>query len=323
MKKLLERRRILLIVDGFSELNPETQAVIRPNMPAMPINALLVTSRDENSLKSANPRALRTGLLKGQGIAAFVEDYIQQEGKRALFTDAEFYTEITRFTMLVGEREITALLAGLYARHILDRKENHTVERPQNVPEFMDAYVDEMCRRANVPSYSVEVVAPLAYKIAWHCLQDTLTPTETPLAEVTAGLTQTSDGIMLPAGQSDPSAVITVFVDKLRLLRRQGITRSGLKFTLDPLAEYLAARYVVAYRCRNNAASWDAFFVEAEARPNAPQAIVGFLRALEDTLTAKGHESKTPEDVLPNVRRMLQTAASPAVSVTVAAASVT
>jgi len=303
IKKLLERRRILLIVDGYSELNNDTQQVIRPSAPALPINALLVTSRDKSSLDTANPLVLKTGLLKGQGIAAFIEDYIQMGDKRVLFSNSEFYDDLGQFTSLVGDREITALLAALYSRHMIDHKENTSTERPNNVPELMDTYIDEMCRKAHDNSYPIEIVAPLAYKIAWNCLQDTLTPTETSLDQMLTALSNTEDTIELPAGQSNPNTVITFFVEKLRLLRRHGSNQRSLKFALDPLSEYLAARYLVTYSCRGDEHKWYNFLDVAEQRFASGEPIADFLRALKDTLDAKKQEGSVPEFVLQELCR--------------------
>ena len=287
-----------------------TQAVIRPNAPTLPINALIVTSRDKNSLQNATPFLLKTGLLKGQGIAAFIEDYIQQNNKRTQFTDAEFYEELNRFTRLVNGKEITALLAGLYARHIMDRKDNNTVERPQNIPELMDAYVAEMCRKVNDKTYSIQTVHPLVRKIAWHCLKNTLTPTEMPLADLVAALLQTEDGISLPVGQTDPNTVITFFVEKLRLLQWHGSDNSHVKFTLDPLSEYLAARYLVVHDYRDNQSQWMEFFEETKEHFKPLQSIAGFIRALDDTLETKGQDGHVPAPVLKAMRRRFKPALS-------------
>jgi hypothetical protein len=303
VKSLLRKRRILLIVDGYSELDEATQKSIRLHDSVLNLNALVVTSRLEDTLNDGGGLTLKTGLLKGQGIAAFVDDYIQRAEKRGLFTDPMFYNDIKELTELVGNHEVTALLAQLYARYMIDRQESSSVERPQNVPELMDAYVNEMCLKADKKTYLVHIYAPLAYKIAWNCIKTTLIPTATPLANITTALRQTDDGIELPAGQSDQDALVTVFVDKLRLLQRQGSIKDNLKFTLDPLGEYLAAQYLVKYGYRNNVDAWNRFLEEAQAKPNAPQSIAGFLRALEDTLEAKGQEGSVPNSVLLELRR--------------------
>jgi HEAT repeat protein len=50
LERLLRQRRILVIVDHFSEMSEDTRKAIHPEMPNFPVNALIVTSRTEESL---------------------------------------------------------------------------------------------------------------------------------------------------------------------------------------------------------------------------------------------------------------------------------
>jgi len=303
VKQLLRQRRILLIMDGHSELDEATQKSIRPQDAALNLNALLVTSRSQTTLNDGSGLTVQTGLLQGQGIAAFVEDYLKSSGLAEPLKNGEFYSELSSFTKLVGDREITAWLAQLYVRHIIDRRENLDVERPRNIPELMDAYVAETCRKANDKAYPIQVAYPLACKIAWCGLRDTYVPSETPLSDVISALAQTDDGIALPSGPGDPSAVVAFFVDRLRLLQRRGTTQGNLKFTVDPLAEYLAVKYLVEYRYRDDEMKWSGLLEVIEQKRSATKPISGFVCALYDTCAAKGNRHSVPDFLLPALRR--------------------
>ena len=318
VKNLLRQRRILLIVDGYSELDEGTQAAVSPNSSPLPLNALLVTSRDARSLNAANPLTLKVGLLKGAGIAAFIQDYIraseaeeQKKNPQAAppvdFTDAAFYSKLHRFTEFIAGREITALLAEFYALYMTGSQKRAGVPAPDSIPALMDNYLDERSARVAKPPFDRSLVPDLAYKIAWNCLQDTLRPLPAPVKKVTDALMKTDDGIALPAKMSDATDLITYFTTDLRLLQRAGPSDSELKFTLDPLSEYLAARYLVKWGFKKNVAQWWEFLDDDKLQAANAPAIAGFLRALADTVEAKGSEGPVPDFVLPKLKDLLAT----------------
>ncbi len=305
VKNLLKHGFILVVVDGLTELDENTRSIIRPNDDKLPLNALIVTSRTKDSLDTADSITLKTGLLKGSAIADFIEDYLKKYGFGSILTDNDFYHELQRFMVLVDNREITALMAQLYAQHLIDRRGNDQVQRPKNVPELIDTYVTRMCDQVALPEYPVQVTYPLACKIAWACLEESLTPIETPIKKIREHLIRKTDDISLPTAQDDPDIVISVFTDLLRLLQRPYPTASVIKFNLDPLSEYLAARYLVSYWCREDSTKWRDFFDLAERKSGAPESVAGFLRALADTVQNKGHESNVPDFVLTKINAIM------------------
>jgi hypothetical protein len=58
--QLLRRKRLLVIVDGLSELNEETRTIIRPASPDFPAHALLVTSRKEETMGGVRRTMIKT-----------------------------------------------------------------------------------------------------------------------------------------------------------------------------------------------------------------------------------------------------------------------
>jgi hypothetical protein len=58
--QLLRRKRLLVIIDGLSELDEETRANIRPANPDFPAHALLVTSRKEETMGGIRRTMIRT-----------------------------------------------------------------------------------------------------------------------------------------------------------------------------------------------------------------------------------------------------------------------
>jgi HEAT repeat protein len=58
--QLLRRKRLLVIVDGLSELNEETRTIIRPASPDFPAHALVVTSCKEETLGGMRRTMIKT-----------------------------------------------------------------------------------------------------------------------------------------------------------------------------------------------------------------------------------------------------------------------
>lgn len=407
IRSLLRRKRILLIVDGCSELNAATQDTTQPGDSALPLHALLVTSRVEEPLNDVPKLTLTTALLKGENITNFLGDYFKQCGKRDLFTDEAFHGGIYRFTVLVGNREITALFARLYAQHMIAFQEKAVTEHPQNIPDLMEAYVAEMCRRVENTAYTPEDIQKLARKIAWQCLRATFTSTWTRITTMTTELKEKQiaavsvpqtlelgmnrlegrrlrelqdalksalasrellaawvrtalnenlediaggttlpalllnlldwaeregrleelirearasfpdnpalrqfslrlneqnvtepqeflpDSIGLPPGQTDPTATLSLFVDRLRLLQRHEQDKLQIKFALDPLCEYLAARYLVLHSLGCDKVRWTTLLDAIAAQEQARQPLAGFVQALYDTCQVAYNIRKT------------------------------
>jgi hypothetical protein len=53
-----------------------------------------------------------------------MEAYLTQRGKRDRFTDTEFFDACSRLSAMVGPRNITVLLAKLYAEQLIAVKDN-------------------------------------------------------------------------------------------------------------------------------------------------------------------------------------------------------
>ncbi|MBD0341656.1 MAG: HEAT repeat domain-containing protein, partial [Microcoleus sp. Co-bin12] len=123
LEQLLHQRRILVIVDNFSEMSEETQTSIRPEMPNFPVNALLITSRLEEPLGLVTKTVIQPLRIAGNRLSSFMESYLSQRKKRDLFSDTEFFNACSQLSTIAGDRNITVLLAKLYADQIIAKKE--------------------------------------------------------------------------------------------------------------------------------------------------------------------------------------------------------
>src|SRR5207247_367539 len=136
--ELLRKRRVLVIVDSLSELNETTRKRVRPAQADFPVAALVVTSRLEEDLGGAAKTIIKPLRLKSDRLSTFMDRYLSQRGKRELFEDEEYFEACRRLSQIVGEREITVLIARMYAEQIIAAKEQSTDrDLPRNLPDLM------------------------------------------------------------------------------------------------------------------------------------------------------------------------------------------
>src|SRR5919109_814726 len=100
--RLLQRRRVLVIVDHLSEMPDATRQEIRPGQPEFPANALVVTSRSEERLGGVSPTTVKPLRIQGNRLSSFLEAYLTRRGKREYFDDAEFFEACRRLSLMVG-----------------------------------------------------------------------------------------------------------------------------------------------------------------------------------------------------------------------------
>ncbi|NES06849.1 MAG: NACHT domain-containing protein [Okeania sp. SIO2F4] len=177
VKQLLRQRRILLIVDRYSELSQATQEKFNPNPKEFPANALIVTSRIEENFRGIDIK-IKTLRFDGGKLAYFIEQYLKECGKWHLFEadQEEFLQECAQLARIVGEQKtITVLLAKLYAEKMINSKENNlTSERSlDNIPDLILNHLEKLNRQGERETKSeYPTIKQDAQLIAWKCLEE-------------------------------------------------------------------------------------------------------------------------------------------------------
>ena len=79
-----------------------------------------------------------------------MEAYLTSLAKRDLFSDSEFFAACSRLSTMVGTRNITPLLAKLYAEELIAAKvyaaKEFMPQLPNNIPDLMLYYINELNR---------------------------------------------------------------------------------------------------------------------------------------------------------------------------------
>ncbi|WP_221928641.1 HEAT repeat domain-containing protein, partial [[Scytonema hofmanni] UTEX B 1581] len=289
VEQLLRQRRILLIVDHFSEMSQQTREKINPEVPEFPANALVITSRIEEKFNGIDNKIRILRFDDGKKLVGFINKYLKQRKKWQLFQEdqQEFLEECAQLAGIVGEKKtIIVLLAKLYAERMINAKENPSNRERSldNIPDLIidhlkKLYEDEK-RRTNEEYHTLEFDAKL---IAWKCLERDYKPSYVERKSVIAALSRE---------EADNS--LKYFEEKLHLIKSG---KSGtIRFALDPLAEYLAGLYLVE-NYNEKEASWREFFAKVDSNSDKREEIKGFLLAVRDCCLAKGTEAKVPSFV--------------------------
>ncbi|MFB2976854.1 hypothetical protein [Microseira sp. BLCC-F43] len=292
LERLLRRRRVLVIVDHLSEMSEATRKAIRPEMPDFTVNALIVTSRIEETLGHTIKTTLKPLRIAGNRLSSFMEAYLTQQSRRDLFTDAEFFDACSRLSLMVGQRNITALLAKLYAEQLIAAKVGSIQELPlqlpqlpDNIPDLMLSYLNELNRDLTGDKFDNRTIHQDAKTLAWQCLKQIYRPAAAKREDAIAAL-----------GGDNAEARLKYLETRLRLIQTIGPAQDQIRFSLDPLAEYLAGLYLLDVYGKDEGL-WQQFLQEAAAMPGAPESIKGFLLAVRDCCLAKGKEAKVPDFV--------------------------
>jgi hypothetical protein len=280
---LLRQRRLLVIVDHFSEMSEATRQHIRPGDPTFPANALVVTSRVDENLDRVAKTIVKPQRIQGNYLSSFMEAYLTKRGKRSLFPDQEYFVACGRLSQMVGTRNITVLLAKLFAEQMIALKEqSEERELPDNIPDLMLSYLNELNRGATADDLDDRTVHAAARIIAWECLRGSLRPADAPW-----------DAVHTALGESKPDKRSDYLEKRLRLIRTIGPAHDQVRFALDPLAEYLAGLHLVE-KYGPEEDKWRELLQRGQITPGGPGGIKGFLLAVRDCCSAKGAPARVP-----------------------------
>jgi HEAT repeat protein len=273
MRALLARRRLLVVLDHWSEMDDYTRSALHPDDPTFPLATLVVTSRTEESLRGTPHHTLRPLRIDGSRLSSFMEAYLTQRGVRALFDDAEYFEHCRRLSDMVGERDATVLLAKLYAEQMIAAKQGQRSPRlPTNVPELILSYLNDINRLSLSSGIDDRLLHRAAKMVAWECLRRHYRP-------MTAGRERVRDELKNIV--TDTDAVLSHLEERLRVIQTVGAAKNELRFTLDPIAEYLAAMRLTEL-LGNSETAWQTQLAEMDQAEGAPTSIRGFLLALRD-----------------------------------------
>ncbi|PSB35633.1 hypothetical protein C7B82_00655 [Stenomitos frigidus ULC18] len=287
---LLKRGRVLVIIDRFSEMRDPIRKTVVPNSKTNPFNALIVTSRTRETPEKTTMDWLEPLQLKGSELVRFMEDYLKSQNKK----EESLLEAASQLEKIVDNRPITAFLAKLYIDQLITVG-NRSVQLPKTIPDLMISCLERLNTEIAHQSDVVEVyldnntVCQDAKTVAWECLRYTYRPNSAKREVLLASL----------AGD-DPVSRLNYLEKSLRIVETVGEEQSRVRFTLDPLAEYLAGLYLIE-QYKNNLTLWQDFLKTADTF--TPEAIQGFILAIQDCCFARSAQTQIPESIVRELRQ--------------------
>jgi hypothetical protein len=283
---LLRNGRILVIVDGLTERDEATRTAIRPAASEFLPSTMIVTSRKAEALGAATVVRITPTRISGGRLSNFVGAYLTKVGRREDFDDTEFFAACGDLSRLVGGRDITALLAKLYIDLTIARKDGEVGgSAPRHVHELFMVYLNRLNKRRQPSDPDDATVHQDAKNLAWCCLRETLKPGPVAIDDALDSL-----------GGKEREQRLRYLRDVLGLIENLGPNPRRLRFSLDPIAEHLAAQRVLE-ASGSNEAQWNLILDKIERSGDGAADCAGFVTALAECIAAEAGNIAVPEKV--------------------------
>jgi HEAT repeat protein len=260
-ESLLRDRRILVIVDGLSEISAATEDPL-PLSPDYSIAALLVTSRSDSLWAEVSHVDIRPLRVDSNHLSAFINAYL---GQSNMLPDDKLFEACRRLATMVGVKSITPLLARMYAEQLVGRSRG----LPENIPDLVVGYLSALNRdrKTGQPEHStIQRAAELA---AWECCKATFSSGYVKRDRVCEALSS--------FGELSEEH-LEYLETRLQLIRKIPPTNTYIEFSFDRIADYLAG-FWLAQELKNDR-DWQKFLQEARQKCKESVSVGDFLVAL-------------------------------------------
>jgi hypothetical protein len=229
VKKLIASGRIVLLIDGWSELTAELRKASLSALSHAPACRAVVTGRHLDDWEQPGTQTVRMTPISAVDLVTFLTAYLGNADLDRSVSPDEILEAGLGLTRLTAGRPGTVLLAKLYADGIIAQRAGSAEELADSVPALVMRYLYVLCEGNPLPS---DEVLRYAGAFAWASIENTLLPTSISLERLKKHL-----------GHDAQSAVQQL--EQLHLIEPSGELAGTWRFTLDPVAEYLAAYYAL------------------------------------------------------------------------------
>jgi hypothetical protein len=283
-ESLCKDRRILVIVDGLSEMQHAVDTPL-PLDAEFSVAALIVTSRSDSLWDKPNHVDIRPHRIDRDHLLPFMNSYLGKASKS--LTDDQVWDACKKLSDLVGNgRSITPLLARLYAEQLANRLAL-SKELARNIPELVLGYITTLNRDRRLGDPEHLTLHRAAELVAWECCKDSLNPGYARKDSVITALTACA-GLQ--------GELLELIEKRLRLVRAIPPAETHIEFLLDPIAEYLAGLWLVD--SLENDQQWFDFLKRADLSETNPESVSAFLAAVLECCSHSAGRFKGSPSVL-------------------------
>jgi hypothetical protein len=298
VRVMLERRRLLVILDHFSELGDESRRRLDPSGDDFPSAWAIVTSRRQGRFGGKGVLQLEPQRLEAARLWPFFDVYLMtvREAEKEDWDDGLLERATSRLReitagLLDKQRTITVLLAKLYIEVLLaERRGAGGSLLPKSEPALM--LIDVRQINGAIPEADrqpPELVVRALQLLAQASEAELFRPRAVWRKEAQSALAL---ACAESAGREDEAEsrrqsggveLLRYLVERLLLVEQFGDGES-YRLVLDPLADYLAALGWLRQLDRKSDGAWERFLEHTlpAAGSEAVALARGFLRALYD-----------------------------------------
>jgi hypothetical protein len=183
------------------------------------------------------------------------------------------------------------LFVKLYAKHMVSG--NFEGNSPGNIPELMLLFLNELNSEPLQSQVDDQTVQEDAQIAAWECLKRNYYP---------ISITHSDLKIALGGGQEAEDKL--KHLKRLHVLQDVELTSNMIRFSLDPVAEYLAALHLVR-KLGENDEEWQLEFID-RVNQLGTASIQGFLQAMFDCCVAEMENVYIPDFIIPRLREWIK-----------------
>ena len=299
IRSLLQHKRLMVIVDALSERGHPTQLHVQSIHGAVPVNALIVTTRREPNFGPVTLTRLWPEKVNVNNLGYFLNEYLRRTNAEQYFTGRQQWSLGGRLLDIVergSERlVVTPLLIQLFVENAITefKREGKLEQISNSVPEIMLDYLRHVNPADPItPNFIPNDRMIRATRVlGWCSLRGFFIPRDFSRDEAESELK--AAGLW-----DDKSDVIARLISNGVIENRDVGGDQILRFGLDPLAEYLAALHLLR-QCGNNLGKWEEQLSLLTFPPERYEEIQGFIVALEDCITTYKQQSNIPDLVFP------------------------
>ena len=282
---LLRDRRILVIIDGLSELDNATGPLSLH--PDFPVAALILTSRSHKVWVEAVHVDVEPLRIDSNHLLQFMNAYLGTETE--VLDDAELYEACRQLATLVGkDRSITPLLARLYAEQ-LSKGSSRTANRwelPSDVPALVLGYLNAINRDRAPSDPDNALIQEVAKITAWECCKD----------ELHVGYAKKTAVYKALADRGFNRDIVDYLESRLQLIHSIPPAETHIEFSLDPLAEYLAGLQLLSMM--SSETDWSLFVSRVDEVVKQRGEAGDLLKAIWDCCIHGDADARVPDQIV-------------------------
>jgi len=272
VKKLGHTGRLLLIVDGLSELrNEEAAQEIGRSVRSGFVRYLLVTSREADAVPLLEPvNRISVGPLGSERMGQFVRTYLED--------DEDVDKIVATLEGLTDGRAISPLFARLAIGQL-----EHGRDIPNNYPDLVHEFVRAL-RPKGRDSLREDDFLRACYVAAHSCVEKEVTPGWLDVMQLRGVLAGTAIDVAFRSEGDAEEVRPEIVLDQLVQcgLLELDVARVRVRFAHDPIAEYLAAWHAVRQPTRKTIGSLRRKIAMRQKRnPSVGESLAEALDSLE------------------------------------------